>query len=798
MYRQSIPSTERTHSGSPTVRHAKPSLAGVLLGCSPLLLLLITPSPASAQLMPPAQTGGALQPASSLRDLRWALPRAPLGAHCAGSVVCTDLGTWGIHVRLTGSTLIRSDGSLPGGMLTPAASLTFGGWGEAGVHFPILLGSLGTEPLPLPPLLFVKGAFTPPFWIGTHGILFATLTLPDGSFSAPDDTGQPMHRSYEIGAALSGHLFWMLHYGLSMSGQISPGGTPSRLFTAIEIQARFDGFRVFAQPLHNAAFCERGTAIRACQSSVAIVFGLQIPLVAGHSSAVAGPTRGASDQEGTLLAATVGASYDEAARAKYGDGIAKIEQLWKHLFTTVIDPYLDERCILWDDDHTPMVELGSKSADGRYCERDGLRTPINTHFDRNKASTRVCYDAGLRNCILRRDSDKHPWQVVPAGEQARRPYLKEDCHVYESGVMLPLQQVGFRSTDGQACEWRGYRFPIGTEFWAVPGDDVLCEEATLKKCSIELPSKPMTTGQYVGSRAEQGLVRGVTRLVETFERGPQAAADLASGKLHVGTVAGEAYATLKNGLGHLTLEDAEKEAIAIVEAGQAWLNQPLHKQLGDVAESLGGLPAKALENEMTAGLGNLGGGAGGVARVGKKLEKAAIKTERAAVKAEHAAADATTAGRASRRAESAVADHNAPPHLPSPQNAGPKVGMDRHGNYKGPDGAVHPGGVPTGETSIPLDTGPSRNFRADQRRAVNQLGDTQGCVGCSTKDPGTKPGRRPAGSGHDPRKGNFVIDHEPPVSQGGTGPYQGRPHCLTCSNQQGGSLSHEAKKRGPQ
>lgn len=55
------------------------------------------------------------------------------------------------------------------------------------------------------------------------------------------------------------------------------------------------------------------------------------------------------------------------------------------------------------------------------------------------------------------------------------------------------------------------------------------------------------------------------------------------------------------------MEDAEKEAIAIVEAGQAWLNQPLHKQLGDVAKSLGELPAKTLENEMTAGLGTSAG-----------------------------------------------------------------------------------------------------------------------------------------------------------------------------------------------
>lgn len=629
------------------VLHGPSILSGLLL-----LLLSLLPRLAAAQ---------PIEPGPTVHDLLWVLPRAPLGAHCVGSVVCTELGTWGVHARLTGSTLIREDGSLPGGLLTPALSLTLGGWGEVGAHFPILLGPLGTEPLPLPPLLFAKGAFTPPFWVGTHGVLFATLTLPQGPFSAPDDSGQPMARRYEVGAAISGHLLWRLHYGLSMSGQVSPGGPPSRLLTGVELQARLPGFHVFAQPTHSAAFCERGASSRACQSSVALFLGLQIPLAAGHSSVAAGPTRGGRGLEGTLLTATVGASYDETTRAKYGDGIAKMEQLWVRLFNTVIDPYLDERCILLDDDHTPMVELGRKSDDGRYCERAGLRTLIGTHFDRNQASTLVCYDNGLRNCILRRSSDKDHWQVIPKAEQARRPYLKEDCHLYEAGVMLPLQQVGIRSTDGSACEWLGHRFPIGTEFWAVPGDDVLCQDATLKDCSIELPPKPMTMGQYVGSRAEQGLVRGVTNLVEAFERGPRVATDLATGQLHVGTVASEAYATLKDGLGHLTLDDAKKQAAQVLVAGQEWLNKPLHEQLGDVAEAVGALPAKALQNEATGGLGSLGGGIGGAARVGAKAEKAIEKAEKTIVKVENEIASTA------KKVEQRVSYE----HLPPPKHVAP-------------------------------------------------------------------------------------------------------------------------------
>ncbi len=629
------------------------------------LLLLLFAAPAAAQPVPPVSASQSTLKASVV-ELLWALPRAPLGAHCAGRVVCTDLGTWGAHARLTGSTLIQPDRSVPGGLLTPAASLTLGGWGEVGIHFPILLGPLGTDPLPLPPRLFAKGAFTPPFRGGSHGILFATLTIPDGPFAALDENGQPMARRYEVGAALSGPLLWVIHYGLSVSGQFSPGGPASRLEAGLELRARFDGFHVFAQPTYSASFCEHGSPSGDCQSSAAVLVGFQIPFTAGHASAAGGPSRGIGGQEGIVIEATLGMSYDEATRAKYGDGIGKVEKLWERLFTSVIDPYLDEGCMLWDDDHAPMVDLGRKSVDGLYCERDGLRAPIGTHFDRNKGNTRVCYDAGLRNCILRRGSEKELWRVVPIEQQARRPYLKDDCHVYEAGAKLPLQQVGFRSDDGQACLWRGYRFPIGTEFWAVPGDDVLCEDATLKRCSIELPPRPMNAAQYVSSRAGQGLVHGVTNLVEKFERGPRVAADLASGRLHVQTIAGEAYEALKDKLGHVTLDDAKAVAIAVVEAGKEKLGSPAPQLLGDLAEAMGELPAKLLENEMTAGLGNLAGGATGAARTGAKVEKALTKAERKALKAERAVADAAKVGRTSGRVDAAVADHITPPHIPTP------------------------------------------------------------------------------------------------------------------------------------
>lgn len=594
--------------------------------------------------LPHATTAQPMPAAFSSHDLFWVLPRAPLGAHCVGNVVCTEMGTWGVHARLTGATLIRDDRSVSGGLLTPAASLTFFGWGEVGGHFPILLGPLGMTPLPLPPAIFVKGAFTPPHWIGTHGVLFGLLTLPYGAFSAPDGSGKPMASRYEVGAAISGHLLWMLHYGLSISGQLSPGGAPPRLLTGLELVARFDGFHVFAQATHSAGFCFGGVSDTGCQSNVTVIGGVRIPMVLGHSSAAAGIMRGARDAEGTVVEATVGLTYDESTRAKYGDGIAKVQKLWVRLFSSVIDPYLDERCILWDDDGKPMLDLGQRSRDGLSCERNGLRTPIHTHFDRDQQSTRVCYDKGLRNCILRRRSDKDAWAVVPKSQQARRPYLKDDCHVYEEDVVLPLQPLGIKSADGQACEWEGHRFPIGQKFWALPDNNVMCRDATLKDCSVEIPDKPMATGQYVlGRSIERPVVKGAQKVFDAIERGAQKAADLATGELDVKTWGEKVLNDLKDAMGHMNLEDARKFAKAAEEDAKEkahkFAEEPLHEQLGSIGEALGDGAVTVLGNKGLGALGTAGSGAAGVTRGAEEIEKA-IKVEKKAVRVERAAAKA--------------------------------------------------------------------------------------------------------------------------------------------------------------
>lgn len=78
--------------------------------------------------------------------------------------------------------------------------------------------------------------------------------------------------------------------------------------------------------------------------------------------------------------------------------------------------------------------------------------------------------------------------------------------------------------------------------------------------------------------------------------------------------------------------------------------------------------------------------------------------------------------------------------------------------------------------SIPA-RGPQRDFMADERRGINNIGSATGCHTCGTRVPGTT-------------TGNFVADHQPPSALNLKNHQQRLyPQCLTCSLKQGGWIS---------
>ena len=110
------------------------------------------------------------------------------------------------------------------------------------------------------------------------------------------------------------------------------------------------------------------------------------------------------------------------------------------------------------------------------------------------------------------------------------------------------------------------------------------------------------------------------------------------------------------------------------------------------------------------------------------------------------------------------------------------------GSGSGPPQAAPPAGSgvrpstlqpgPHAGGSVPA-RGPQRNFTPGERAKINEIGQEKGCHTCGTTTAGTK-------------SGNFVPDHQPPnkVNPPG-GPQNLYPHCKSCSNSQGGTLSHK-------
>jgi hypothetical protein len=74
--------------------------------------------------------------------------------------------------------------------------------------------------------------------------------------------------------------------------------------------------------------------------------------------------------------------------------------------------------------------------------------------------------------------------------------------------------------------------------------------------------------------------------------------------------------------------------------------------------------------------------------------------------------------------------------------------------------------------------GPGRDFTANERAKINEIGAETGCHTCGTRDPGTLPG-------------NFVCDHQPPNALNIPGDAQRLyPQCLSCSLRQGGWIRY--------
>ena len=90
---------------------------------------------------------------------------------------------------------------------------------------------------------------------------------------------------------------------------------------------------------------------------------------------------------------------------------------------------------------------------------------------------------------------------------------------------------------------------------------------------------------------------------------------------------------------------------------------------------------------------------------------------------------------------------------------------------------------PFAKESIPAKNGASRRFTALERSEINRIGNKYGCHTCGAKTPGTK-------------SGNWILDHQDPNALNAKNKAQRfYPHCLACSQRQGGEVRAELARR---
>ena len=106
--------------------------------------------------------------------------------------------------------------------------------------------------------------------------------------------------------------------------------------------------------------------------------------------------------------------------------------------------------------------------------------------------------------------------------------------------------------------------------------------------------------------------------------------------------------------------------------------------------------------------------------------------------------------------------------------------LARERALKGANYLIRPGKYAKG--SIPAFKGKSRNFSANTRKVINELGNKNGCHSCGVKDQVQK---------WELDSGSFTcqLSCEKRVKQ------RLYPQCLKCSRKQGGRLSAIAKKK---
>ncbi len=326
-----------------------------------------------------------------------------------------------------------------------------------------------------------------------------------------------------------------------------------------------------------------------------------------------------------------------------------------------IDPFLDHRCMLLDDNGDPMMDqpAGVRSADGKYCLVQGEMLPIGENWWRDKKKSVICRDEKRTDCLMYRRPDAKTFRVL------HRPWVGDDCvlreNVYDPTIPGPTQTriaelavLGTKTKDQTGCvDTAGRVHTIGTQYYREHDHTFICAAPRIEeqrdRCFLalaELPQNIKNQATKLG-RIARAMDQGMTGKAESIDKIPgrvaQTAEDFDEGRITLDAVKHALYVKAKDIAKHTNLKDAEQWLKGKLDKLEEWAKKPGIEQGEDVAREAGD---SMIPNPVTVGATVVTGGvsrgtfvvveeAGEVGEVGAGLAQAGKRVAEGAGVAEH-------------------------------------------------------------------------------------------------------------------------------------------------------------------
>ena len=358
--------------------------------------------------------------------------------------------------------------------------------------------------------------------------------------------------------------------------------------------------------------------------------------------------------------------------------VEAVRAIHEYIKSLPIDPVLDERCMLWDDNGDLLAQqpLGTRTPDGKYCLVEGEKLPIGENWWRDRNRSVICHDKKLTNCLMYRRPHEHSYRVL------HRPWVGDDCvlreNVYDPEApgrqqgqthrTVELAVLGAVTKDRTGCtDPTGHVHPIGTQYYREHGHLWICAaprtEEQRDSCFLalaELPQKMHNQTTPLGRIAralDHGAVRKAQEIGKLPDQVVNTADGVAQGRITAGTVVGAIEAKAKDIAEHASIDAAKGWIKGKLQGAREWVGKPPIEQGEDLAEEAGD---SMIPHPVTVGAtvftGGLGRGAvgvaeelGGVVQAGKQATRA-VKVEQGVARGVLAAEDAGAARGAVKKA----------------------------------------------------------------------------------------------------------------------------------------------------